>query len=74
LVERFLLDAWVITNVSELPHTSWKLPGDLWPARSKARGATNTIHQLEREPSALGVEEQFGDLTITVWRLNLSKI
>jgi hypothetical protein len=51
-----------------------KLTGDALASKEQVPRVTNTIHQLERESSALGGEEQLGLLSNTVRKLNLTRI
>ena len=64
----------VIINLLEMPNKLASSTGDALAGQEQAPRATNTIHWLEREPSALGDEEQIGELSNAVWRLKLSWI
>jgi hypothetical protein len=64
----------VITNLLGQPHKLASSMGDTLAGYKQAPRVTNTIHQLEREPSALVVEDQLGELSNAVWRLKLSRI
>ena len=64
----------VITNLLGLLHKLASSTGDALASEKQVPRVTNTIHQLEREPSALGVEEQLGELSNIVWWVKLSMI
>ena len=61
----------VIINLLGLSHKLASSTGDALAGWEQAPRVTNTIHRLEREPSALRDEEHIGELSNAVWRLKL---
>ena len=65
----------ILGDISKREYLARQGVGDTMPHLNQVfkEMDTNTIHRLEHEPSALGDEEQVGELSFSVWRLNLSK-
>ena len=65
----------ILGDISKREYLARQGVGDTMPHLNQVfkEMDTNTIHRLEHEPSALGDEEQVGELSFSVWRLNLSR-